>query len=103
MEHVARSSLNFHSKEEAVAFAEKQGFTPVVREPQRRRPDRLKRYAGYGDNFRCSCVTVLSRLTPSVRQLWPCAAPLHASLLASSVAGGCCGPLHHHWDLSASW
>lgn len=51
MEHVARSALNFRSKEEAVAFAEKQGFVPVVREPQRRRPDRLKRYAGYGDNF----------------------------------------------------
>lgn len=53
MEHVAWSALDFHSKEEAVAFAEKQGFTAVVREPNRRRPDRLKRYAGYGDNYRC--------------------------------------------------
>lgn len=60
MEHVARSALNFGSKEEAVAFAEKQGFVPVVREPQRRRPDRLKRYAGYGDNFRC-CYTFSQR------------------------------------------
>jgi ETC complex I subunit conserved region len=62
MEHVARSALNFHSREEAVAFAEKQGFTPVVREPQRRRPDRLKRYAGYGDNFRCGRAAVLQHL-----------------------------------------
>lgn len=31
MEHVARSSLTFDTKETAVAFAEKQGFEAVVR------------------------------------------------------------------------
>lgn len=66
MEHVARSALNFRSKEEAVAFAEKQGFVPVVREPQRRRPDRLKRYAGYGDNFRCCCALCRRNVVPQL-------------------------------------
>jgi hypothetical protein len=69
MEHVARSALNFRSKEEAVAFAEKQGFNPVVREPQRRRPDRLKRYAGYGDNFRCCCA-LGRRLAALLHRRW---------------------------------
>ena len=54
MEHVARSSLNFATKEDAEAFAVKLGFTPQVRLPNARRPDRLKRFAGYGDNFRCA-------------------------------------------------
>lgn len=52
MEHVARSALTFDTKESAVAFAVKSGFTPSVRLPNVQRPDRLKRYAGYGDNFR---------------------------------------------------
>jgi ETC complex I subunit conserved region len=69
MEHVARSALNFRSKEEAVAFAEKQGFNPVVREPQRRRPDRLKRYAGYGDNFRC-CSAMRRRIIVLLLSWW---------------------------------
>ena len=51
-EHMARSSLNFETKEAAIAFAQKNGFTPVVRERNFRRPDRQKRFAGYGDNFR---------------------------------------------------
>jgi ETC complex I subunit conserved region len=95
MEHVARSALNFHSKEEAVAFAEKQGFTPVVREPQRRRPDRLKRYAGYGDNFRCSRVTEL----PQPTLLWELLRHGHlycTSMLASSMPAALrtCAPTH---------
>lgn len=35
-----------------MAFAEKLGYQTVVRDPNTRRPDRLKRFAGYGDNFR---------------------------------------------------
>lgn len=57
MEHVARSALTFNTKESAVAFAIKSGFTPSVRMPNVRRPDRQKRYAGYGDNFRWPSVT----------------------------------------------
>ncbi len=44
--------MNFDSQEAAVAFAEKLGYQTVVRDPNTRRPDRLKRFAGYGDNFR---------------------------------------------------
>ncbi len=40
------------SQEEAILFAEKMGWHVEVEEPQIRRTDRQKRFAGYGDNFR---------------------------------------------------
>ncbi len=39
-------------QEEAILFAEKMGWHFEVEEPQLRRTDRQKRFAGYGDNFR---------------------------------------------------
>lgn len=53
MENVARASLFFFTKEEAVAFCEKNGWMYTVDEPNQRRTTRQKRYAGYGDNYRC--------------------------------------------------
>jgi hypothetical protein len=44
--------FTFAIKEEAVAFAEKNGWRFEVEDPQMRRLDRQKRFAGYGDNFR---------------------------------------------------
>ena len=35
-----------------MAFAEKMGWRFEVEDPQMRRLDRQKRFAGYGDNFR---------------------------------------------------
>lgn len=52
VENVARSSLSFGSKEDAIKYCEKYGFDYEVREPLMRRADRQKRFAGYGDNFR---------------------------------------------------
>lgn len=51
LENVGRAALSFNTKEEAIAFAKKNGFDPVVREPQVRRPDRQKRFMSYGDNY----------------------------------------------------
>lgn len=54
MENVSRSSLQFFTKEEAMAFCHKHGWEFVVEEPNVKRAHRTKRYAGYGDNFRCA-------------------------------------------------
>ena len=54
MDSVMRSHLQFNTKEEAIAFAEKNGWPYDVREPHMRRKERQKRFAGYGDNFRYS-------------------------------------------------
>jgi hypothetical protein len=53
MENVARTSLVFYTKEEAIAFANKHGWQVAsVQEPNPRRTDRQKRFQGYGDKFR---------------------------------------------------
>ena len=52
MDQVARSALQFQTKEDAIAFCKKHGWEYDVREPQMRRTSRTRRYAGYGDNFR---------------------------------------------------
>ena len=52
LDQVARSALQFGTKEDAIAFCEKHGWEYAVREPQMRRTSRSRRYAGYGDNFR---------------------------------------------------
>jgi NADH dehydrogenase (ubiquinone) Fe-S protein 4 len=51
LENVARAAMNFHTKEEAIAFAVKSGWGYEVVEPNKRRTDRQKRFMGYGDNF----------------------------------------------------
>ncbi|KAF8055760.1 NDUFS4 [Scenedesmus sp. PABB004] len=51
LENVARASLQFYTKEEALAFCRKHGWEATVVEPQPRRNTRQKRFAGYGDNF----------------------------------------------------
>lgn len=52
MENVARSSLVFYTKEEAVAFATKHGWEVAsVQEPNAKRTDRQKRYQSYGDKY----------------------------------------------------
>jgi NADH dehydrogenase (ubiquinone) Fe-S protein 4 len=51
LENVARASLFFYTKEEAIAFCNKHGWEPVVEDPKPRRADRQKRFAGYGENF----------------------------------------------------
>ena len=56
LDQVARSALQFGTKEDAIAFCKKHGWEYAVREPQMRRTSRSRRYAGYGDNFRCACV-----------------------------------------------
>lgn len=48
-----RPSLTFHSSEEAAAFARKMGWEFQIEQPNVRRTDRSKRFAGYGDNYRC--------------------------------------------------
>eukprot|EP00891_Asterochloris_glomerata_P006193 jgi/Astpho2/6193/Aster-x1353 len=48
---VARSGLEFGSREAAIAFADKHGWEYEVREPTMKRTDRTKRFAGYGDNY----------------------------------------------------
>lgn len=54
LDQVARSALQFGTKEDAIAFCKKHGWEYAVREPQMRRTSRSRRYAGYGDNFRCA-------------------------------------------------
>ncbi|KAK9837992.1 hypothetical protein WJX74_009181 [Apatococcus lobatus] len=51
MDSVMRSHLQFQTKEDAIAFAKKNGWPYDVREPHYRRRERQKRFAGYGDNF----------------------------------------------------
>jgi len=51
LENVGRSSLLFHTKEEAIAFCKKHGWEPQVDEPEQRRTARQKRFNGYGENF----------------------------------------------------
>lgn len=51
LDQVARSALQFGTKEDAIAFCQKHGWEYAVREPQMRRTSRSRRYAGYGDNF----------------------------------------------------
>lgn len=51
LDQVARSALQFGTKEDAIAFCKKHGWEYAVREPQMRRTSRSRRYAGYGDNF----------------------------------------------------
>jgi len=51
LEHVGRAAFNFYTKEEAIAFAVKSGWSYEVAEPNKRRTIRQKRYMGYGDNF----------------------------------------------------
>jgi NADH dehydrogenase (ubiquinone) Fe-S protein 4 len=48
LENVARSSLQFFTKEQAIEFARKNGWEFEVVEPQARRTTRQRRYAGYG-------------------------------------------------------
>ncbi|KAI7837368.1 hypothetical protein COHA_008807 [Chlorella ohadii] len=50
LENVARQ-LYFPSKEDAIAFAEKNGFTYEVQEYHNPSGQRPKRFLGYGDNF----------------------------------------------------
>lgn len=57
IEHVSRASLLFYTKEEAIRFCEKHGWAYTVEDPNIRRPDRQKRFGGYGENFRCAGVT----------------------------------------------
>ena len=51
-----RTALAFNNKDEAIAFASKMGWAYSVELPNVRRSDRAKRYAGYGDNYRCEKV-----------------------------------------------
>jgi NADH dehydrogenase (ubiquinone) Fe-S protein 4 len=51
LENVGRSTLLFHTKEEAIAFCQKHGWEAQVDDPEQRRTDRQKRFTGYGDNF----------------------------------------------------
>lgn len=51
MENVSRASLFFYTKEQALDFCKKHGWEAIVEEPKARRPDRQKRFAGYGENF----------------------------------------------------
>ena len=44
-----------------MAFAQKNGWRYETEEPQMRRVDRQKRFAGYGDNFRRAKPGVISR------------------------------------------
>ena len=52
LENVGRSSLFFYTKEEAMRFCEKHGWSYQVDEPNQRRTARQKRYNAYSDNFR---------------------------------------------------
>ena len=62
-------------QEEAVLFAEKMGWRFEVEEPQMRRTDRQKRFAGYGDNFRLvpshRTPCEFGRLQTERRLCWP--------------------------------
>jgi NADH dehydrogenase (ubiquinone) Fe-S protein 4 len=53
LENVAAiGAMTFYSKEEAVAFCERQGWSVAeADDPNLPRPDRQRRFAGYGDNF----------------------------------------------------
>eukprot|EP00884_Botryococcus_braunii_P023231 jgi/Botrbrau1/9592/Bobra.106_2s0015.1 len=51
VENVARSALRFDSQDEAVAFCEKHGWKYTVVPPKLHVKGRMKRFAGYGDNF----------------------------------------------------
>ncbi|KAK2080827.1 hypothetical protein QBZ16_000681 [Prototheca wickerhamii] len=50
MENVHRG-LSFHSKQAAIEFATKNGWTYEVEEPNPRNHKRPTRYIGYGDNY----------------------------------------------------
>lgn len=52
LDHVARSAMQFWTKEDCIRFAEKHGWAYEVRDPELRSLIRSKRYPGYGDNFR---------------------------------------------------
>jgi len=48
----AIGAMSFYSKEEAVAFCERQGWAVAeADDPSPLRPDRPRRFQGYGDNF----------------------------------------------------
>lgn len=49
--HTVANQMYFASKEEAVAFAERNGWRYEVEEPHARTHVRPKRYIGYGDNY----------------------------------------------------
>lgn len=51
LESVARTSLSFYTKEEAIAFAIKVGWDYELQLPHAKRQERQKRFFGYGDNF----------------------------------------------------
>jgi NADH dehydrogenase (ubiquinone) Fe-S protein 4 len=51
LENMARTSLVFFTKEEALAFCTKQGWKFAVDEPNEKRFARQKRYSTYSDNF----------------------------------------------------
>lgn len=51
LENVGRAALFFHTKEQAVAYAEKAGWAVEVVEPQVRRRERQRRFNSYGDNY----------------------------------------------------
>lgn len=63
LDQVARSALNFGTKEDAIAFCKKHGWEYDVREPMMRRTSRTRRYAGYGDNFRLSAFNLVLAFT----------------------------------------
>jgi len=46
-----RPALSFNSREQAEAFARRQGWAYEVSRPETPRPLRQRRFAGYGDNF----------------------------------------------------
>jgi NADH dehydrogenase (ubiquinone) Fe-S protein 4 len=52
LENVGRSLLFFYTKEEAMRFCDKQGWSYTVDEPNKRKTARQKRYNSYSDNFR---------------------------------------------------
>eukprot|EP00199_Chlamydomonas_sp_CCMP681_P006151 CAMPEP_0119103132 /NCGR_PEP_ID=MMETSP1180-20130426/1665_1 /TAXON_ID=3052 ORGANISM="Chlamydomonas cf sp, Strain CCMP681" /NCGR_SAMPLE_ID=MMETSP1180 /ASSEMBLY_ACC=CAM_ASM_000741 /LENGTH=211 /DNA_ID=CAMNT_0007087575 /DNA_START=17 /DNA_END=652 /DNA_ORIENTATION=+ len=51
LENVARTSLFFYNKEEAMAFCKKHGWEFTVDEPAPRSSKRQKRFLAYGDNY----------------------------------------------------
>jgi NADH dehydrogenase (ubiquinone) Fe-S protein 4 len=51
LENIGRATLFFYTKEEAMAFCNKNGWEYTVDMPNERKTTRSKRYNTYGDNF----------------------------------------------------
>jgi NADH dehydrogenase (ubiquinone) Fe-S protein 4 len=51
LEYVARASLAFHTKEDAISFAKKHGWQFEVDEPHERKTKRTVYNNAYSDNF----------------------------------------------------